>query len=545
MSHFAKYSRILSAALLVLLVACSKKEHSEGGTNKKCNRVINQSISINIVSEPQTLDPRKVRSLSSQNLARMFGEGLTRLGKNGVTQLALAEKLSISEDMKTYTFQLRPSFWSNGDKLTANDFVYALKKSLSPDFPADNAFLLYVIKNAKSVKNGELPNNFLGISAPEENILVVELEYPVPYLLELTSLPIFFPINGKYEKDHPKWNYEANTFICNGPFKLDKWSHTSEIIAVKNNNYWDAEQVVLDKIQMLMVDVETGFKMFENKELHWDGSPFSTIPVDAIEHLAKGGKIESDPLLGTYWIRTNVDKFPCGSDLIRKALALAIDRGSIVKHITQGEQIPATGIVPVSMGLQNSPYFQDAAALEAANLLQEALDERHIQLEDLSEFILTYVADNRNHRIAQAVQDQWRTNLGIKVKLEPVESKVFFDRISKNDYQLSCGSWIADFNDPINFLEVFKSKNIGTNNTNWESPDYTKALETSYLCKTPEERKEKLRTSEKLLMDAMPVIPIFHYTMLHMKSHNLKDVVLSDSGHIDFKWAHLENENNA
>lgn len=543
MRHFTKYS-ILSAAIIAFLAACSTKAPAESQKKKKCGSCIDQSISINIVSEPQTLDPRKVRSLSCQNLARMFGEGLTRLGKGGVTELALAEKLIVSEDMKTYTFQLRPSVWSNGDKLTADDFVYSIKKSLSPEFPSDNAFLLYMIKNAKSVKNGELPVSFLGISAPSENILVVELEYPVPYLLELTTLPIFFPIHAKYEKEHPKWNHEAETFVCNGPFKLEKWNHTSEMIAVKNGNYWDADHVMLEKINMLMVDAETGFKMFENKELHWDGSPFSTIPVDAIEYLAKSGKIESDPLLGTYWIRTNVSKFPCHSDRIRKALALAIDRGSIVKHITQGDQIPATGIVPVSMGLQNFPYFQDAASVEAAELLQEALDEQKIQLEDLSEFVLTYVADTRNHRIAQAIQDQWKTNLGIKVRLEPVESKVFFDRMSKNDYQLSCGSWIADFNDPINFLEVFKSKNIGTNNTNWESPDYTKALEASYLCKTPEERKEQLRASEKLLMDAMPVIPIFHYTMLHMKSHNLKDVVLSDSGHIDFKWAHLEKENN-
>jgi oligopeptide transport system substrate-binding protein len=540
MGHFTK---IVSFSLLVLFTACGTKATPPKPEKKKpCNCSLEQSISINVVSEPHTLDPRKVRSLSCINLVRMFGEGLTRLGKSGITELALAETITVSEDMKTYTFKLRPSFWSNGDPVTAEDFVYAWKKSLSPSFPSDNAFLLYVIKNGKSVKNGELPLSFLGVSAPSEHTLTVELEHPVPYLLELTSLPIFFPVNGKHEKQNPHWNLEADSFICNGPFLLEKWNHTSQMVAVKNPRYWDASHVQLEKIELLMVDEETGFKMFENKELHWDGSPFSTVPVDAINYLVKQGKVETHPLLGTYWIRTNISKFPCQSERIRRALALAIDRGAIVEHITQGNQIPATGIVPVSMGLQDSPYFEDGASTEAAFLLEEALREQKMSLTDLPEFILTYPADNRNHRIAQAIQDQWKTHLQIHVKLDPVEGKVFFDRMSKKDYQLACGSWIADFNDPINFLEVFKSKNIGTNNTNWESLDYTKALEASYLAKTAEERKEQLRVSEKLLMEAMPVIPVFHYTMLHMQSHGLKDVVLSDSGHIDFKWAYLEEE---
>lgn len=544
MKGSSKLSKTILLSLALVLVACgtSSPSNQKAGPSKSSRRSAKtaQSIAINIVSEPQTLDPRRVRSLNCINLVRMLNEGLTRLGKQGVTELALADKFAISDDMKTYTFKIKESYWSNGDKVTADDFLYAWKKSLSPEFPSDNAFLLFPVKNAKKVKTGELPSSFLGLSTPSEDTLIVELEHPVPYFLELLSLPIYFPVNQKHEKSCPNWNYEAETFICNGPFKLERWNHTSELLAVKNDHYWDAKNVKLDSIKMCMVDVDTGFKMFEGKELHWDGSPFSTIPVDAISHLAKNGRVESDPLLGTYWIRTNVDAFPCQSDNLRKALARAIDRGSIVEHVTQGYQTPATGIVPVSMGLQDTPYFQDADAAEAANLLKAALADSDMRLEDFPTLTLTYVADSRNHRIAQAVQDQWQKNLGLHVKLEPLESKVYFDRISKKDYQLACGSWIADFNDPINFLEIFKSKTIGTNNTNWESPDYTKALEASYLSANSEERRKHLQESEKMLMDAMPVIPIYHYTMLHMKSHDLKDVVLSDSGHIDFKWAYLD-----
>jgi len=153
---------------------------------------------------------------------------------------------------------------------------------------------------------------------------------------------------------------------------------------------------------------------------------------------------------------------------------------------------------------------------------------------------LTYAADTKNHRIAQAVQDQWKKSLGISVKLEAVEGKACLEKVSQGNYELAVGSWIADFRDPINFLEVFKTKFVGTNNTNWESPDYQKAIEETYLAKNSEERVEGLKKTEQILMNEMPVIPIFHYTMVHVTNNHLKDVVLTESGHIDFKWAYVE-----
>ena len=193
------------------------------------------------------------------------------------------------------------------------------------------------------------------------------------------------------------------------------------------------------------------------------------------------------------------------------------------------------------MGLQESPYFRDGNREEATTFFQAALKKEHLTLEKLPQITLTYSSDVRSHRIAQVIQDQWQKTLGIQVKLEPLETRIYLDRISKGDFQLACGSWIADFRDPINFLEVFKSKSIGTNNTNWESVDYQKALELSYGAMTPLERKETLKKSEEVLIAEMPVIPIFHYTMFHLKQNRLQDVVLTDSGRIDFKWATLAN----
>ena len=511
-----------------------------GSSCGKSGHASKQEIKINIAGEPSTLDPRKTRSLRDMNLARNLMEGLMRVNKTGVTSPALAEKYQVSEDMKTYTFMLRESKWSNGDPLTAHDFEYAWKKLLAPDFLSDYAFMLYSIKNAKAIKQGILPATMLGVEAKDDYTLVVNLEYPVPFFLELVTTPTFFPINKSVDIENPGWCRSPNTYVSNGPFQLLEWKHHDQIIATKNPNYWDAEAVQLERIAMVMVEPETGMRMFENHELDWEGSPFSSIPTDNIESLAAQNQIYSDPMLGTYWIRTNTSLYPFHNENFRKALAVSIDRQQLVDHVVLGSQTPATGIVPASMGLQNTPYFEDGNCDQAMSMLKVALEEESLTIEKMPEITLTYVSDNRAHRMAQAIQDQWKQSLGICVKLEPLESKVYFSRISKGDYQLACGSWIADFRDPINFLEVFKTKHVGTNNTNWESMDYQKAIANSYAATTESERKESLRQSEEIIMDEMPVIPVFHYTMLHVKNDTLCDVVLTEGGQIDFKWARVK-----
>ena len=526
---------LVVAAAAFFLVSCDC-----GCKGSKNSSSTKQEISINIAVEPSSLDPRKARSLGDLNLARNLMEGLMRVNKSGITSPALAEKYQVSEDMKTYTFKLRESKWSNGEPLTAHDFVYSWKKTLAPDFLSDYAFMLYSIKNAKSVKQGVLPATMLGVEAQDDYTLVVQLEYPVPFFLELVTSPAFFPVNKTVDMTDPTWTHSPETYVSNGPFQLLEWKHHDQIIATRNPYYWDADVVKLDRISMVMVDADTAMKMFEVDELQWQGSPFSSISVDAIETLSEKKLIHEDPMLGTYWISTNTSLFPFHNDQLRKALAVAIDRQELVDHVVLGGHVPATGIVPASMGLQTTPYFEDGNGSEAYNLLQIALEEENLTLEKLPEMTLTYASDNRNHRIAQAIQDQWKQALGIKIKLEPLEQKVYFSRISKGDYQLACGSWIADFRDPINFLEVFKTKHVGTNGTGWESLDYQKALNDSYFSSTENERRKNLRQSEEILMDEMPVIPIFHYSMLHVENDSLHDVVLTENGQIDFKWAYVK-----
>lgn len=533
-------TRLIKSILLMTLLAITFTGCKKGASGKGGSKGPFQQITINITNEPGTLDPRKARALADMNLIRMFMEGLSRTDKSGKNSLALAKSVDVSLDRKTYTFKLRDSKWSNGDPVTSHDFSYAWKKSLTPTFNAPNANLLYVIKNAQDAKTGKLPLSLVGIETPDDQTLVVTLNSPAPYFLDLVANPIYFPINSKVDRTDSHWAEKEDTFVGNGPFMLSSWKHHNQLEAKKNDGYWDRQAVKLSRINMVMVSEDTGFKMFDTNELNWDGSPFSTIPVDAIQALKSEEKLQTAPVLATQWIRVNVAKGPFESQKLRRAFGFAIDRQAIVDYLAQGNQIPATGIVPSAMKLQKTPLFEDGNVEVAQEMFSEEMENLGISAEKFPKVTLLYASAERTHLIAQALQDQWLKAFSVKIELEAVESKVFFDRVSKRDYTLSMGNWFADFGDPINFLEVFKTKDIGTNNTNWESPSYTELLEASFECKTPQERFEVLARSEEILMNEMPVIPIFHYSMLYIQDKELKDVVLTTMGNIDFKWAHLD-----
>ncbi len=524
---------IISVILFAIGSGCQSPKKSQKET-------VSQTLRINIQSEPQTLDPRKARSLSGQTLVRMLFEGLTRVNKEEKPELALASSVDISSDLRIYTFHLKESVWSNGDSVLASDFIYAWKKMLSPDFPSDIAFQLYVIKNGKAAKEGKVPIDQIGVKILSDKTLEVELENPTPYFLDLVACPAFFPIPQKVDEQNPFWPQNASTYVGNGPFQLIEWKHQDHLTLVKNPQYWDAPAVKIASLELQMLQEETELNCFEKQKIDWAGSPLSLLPVDALDSLRKENKLNTKELLGTYFIRVNTEASPFNHPLMRKAFALAIYRSAIVEHVTRGDQIPATGLVPIFLKLQKQPYFQDGDLTEARRLFDEALRAQQLTKENLPEISLLYRTEERNHLIAQAIQQQWFEAFGIRVKLQSVEGKVYFDRISKQDFQLSSGSWVADFADPINFLEVFKFKKSGSNNTLWENPRYIELLDQSSEVIDSQQRLELLAQSEQILIDEMPMIPIFYYTMLYVNQPHLKDVVLSSMGQIDFKWAYFE-----
>lgn len=478
--------------------------------------------------DPHTLDPRLARNLETATVLHMLYEGLMRSDFHGKPIPAIAEEVKISNDQKTYTFKLRKSVWSNGEPLIANDFVDTWKTILDPKFPAPNAYQFYQIKGAKAAKEGKASFEDAGIKAIDPYTIVIELESPAPYFLEMLTTHFFYPVHK---------NFSAENVITNGPFKLDQWQKHHEFAVVKSPHYWDANEVKLSKIILMPLDEHTALRMYESGELEWAGSPMGVIPQDAMQSLKMQHQLHISPAAGTHWFRVNTARAPFQTAKMRRAFAYALDRKAIVEHITQGNQKPATAVVPPSMGLHPAAFFEDHDIPKAWYSFQEALEESHISKDDFPVVSLCYANGDRNHKIAQAVQQQWKKALGIEVKLDNCESQVFYDRLGRQDFQLAIGSWFADFQDPINFLEVFKYKTNRTNNTQWENQQYITLLNNSAVEDDPVKRLAILKKAEEVLMTDMPVIPVFFASYNYVKAENLLGVYFSDLGYLDFKFA--------
>ena len=369
----------------------------------------------------------------------------------------------------------------------------------------------------------------------DDKTLQIQLETPIPYFLELLSFSIFFPVNEKMDRKGDNWNVSRQGLIGCGPFCLKKWKENDSIELVKNPKYWDEQSIHLPAILMTMVESETEMQMFETGELDWAGSPISLLPLSVIYEKRGLKQLSSAPMFGTSFFRINVERPPLNNANIRKALSYAINRQELVDHILQGGQRTALRLVPNTEG----SFFADGDEEKARQLFFKGLKESGYSCETFPQITLFYAIDDKNHLIAQAVQQHWKKTLGIEVLLERNESKVYFQRLAKQDYQIAIGSWIGDYNDPETFLEVFKYKQASTNNTQWENSAYTKLLDISRTLKG-ETRNEVLHQCEALLLQEMPIIPIYHFKSLYLQNPKLKNVFVSPLGNLDFKWAYLE-----
>jgi len=496
-----------------------------------------QTLRININRDPATLDPRKGSDVVSSSLHFLLFEGLTRLNADSTTSPAQAQSIELSSDRKTYTFYLRDCYWSDGSPVTAYDFAESWKTILTPDFPAMNAHLFYPIKNAEAVKKGLLPIEAVGIKAIDQKTLIVELEKPTPYFLQLTAFCVFFPTKCGLDQLDSQWSFRADEhFICNGPFVLKKWKHNDEIILEKNVGYWEAKTVLPQSIHMSMIENEmTALHMFENGDLDILGAPLSPIPIDSIVGLAKQGLLIIRPVAGTSICVFNTQKFPFCNVHMRKAFAYAIDRSAIVSNITQLNEQIALGMIPPILKNQSiKNFFKDHDVKLAKEHFEKALFELGITVQDLKDISYCYTTTEINHKIAQALQQQWLDVLGVKVKLENVESKILLDRLSKRQYLCAQTIWLAQYNDPMNIFERYKLKENPKNYAGWEHPEYASLLEQSAEVHTSDERFEILEKAEELFLDEMPIVPIFHWNFAYMAQPYIKNLTFSPIGTIDF-----------
>lgn len=531
---------VLMSLVLILSAFLAACGNNKGGSDKA-----SQNLRLNIVSEPPTLHPALATDSTSGGVLIQTFEGLTRIDKDGVPQPAMAEKIDISDDQLTYTFKIREDAkWTNGDPVTAADFEYAWKWALNPQNQSQYAYQLYAIKGAEAANNGKGSLDDVAIKTVDEKTLEVTLVNPTPYFLQLLAFYTYFPVNKNVAEANPDWYKNAgDDYVTNGPFKMTEWNHSESILLEKNEDYWDADKVKLETVEMTMVeDPTTELSMFDNDELDWAGLPFGALPTDSIKALKDKGDLNIKAIAGTYWYKFNTNEKPFNNENIRKALTYAIDRKAIVEQITQGGQIPATAVVPPTMFSENEKgYFKDKDIKAAKVALEKGLkEEGYASVKDLPKITLSYNTGEAHAKIAQAVQDMWKKNLGINVELDNEEWQVYLEKIDSGDYQVGRMSWSGDYNDAFNFLELYRDANGGNNDTGWENPEYKKLLDASQKETDEVKRKQLLQDAETILMNELPIAPVYFYTNTWVQKDNLKDVVISGLGEAQLKWAHFE-----
>ncbi|ADQ40310.1 extracellular solute-binding protein family 5 [Caldicellulosiruptor acetigenus I77R1B] len=531
--------RIIAAFILVVflvtgLFLSSNYRGAEAASSKQVLTYINGA-------EPRYLDPGLNNALDAANIIINVFEGLTRVNVKGQTVPGIAYKWTVSKDGLTYTFYLRDAKWSDGKPVTAYDFEYAWKRALDPKTGSEYAYQLYYIKNGQKFNEGKAKASDVGVKALNEKTLQVTLEAPTPYFLDLTNFPTYFPVRKDIiEKYGDKWATDPKTYIGNGPFKMTKWVHNSYIELVKNPNYWDAKSITLEKIVFkLSEDVNANLFAYEARQV--DGA--EGIPTNEIDRLKKSGELKTAPLLGTYYYLINCKKKPFNDPRVRRALSLAIDRQYIVDNIGKLNQKPATGFVPYNIKginkdfrIENGNFLPTKADLATAKkLLAEA---GYPNGKGFPEIEIIYNTSEGHKKIAEAIQNMWQ-KLGIKVKISNMEWKVLLQRRQNKDYMVARDGWVADYNDPMTFLDLFTSYS-GNNNTNWSDKKYDSLIDLAKKTVDPKKRMQYLMEAEKMLMDQSVVIPIYFYTRGYLLRDYVKNYYMSPLGFNYFMYAKIE-----
>lgn len=494
-------------------------------------------------TEPETLDPRKSTGSPEAICEAQIYEGLTTLAAGDIPAAATAEKWEISADGLTYTFHLRANArWSNGDPVTAHDFEYSWKSTLSPALGAKYAYQLYYLKNGESYNKGQATADAVGVKALDDRTLQVVLEKPTPYFLTLAAFHTYYPVHRVTAAANDNWAADPKTLVGNGPFRVTSWVHSSMLEFAKNEFYWDAVRVKMAKMEFALTDsATTELNMFENNQLDMGGN----VPNNEIPRLLKEGKVKVFPLLATYFYTFNVTRPPFDNVKVRKAFTLAIDRAAIVKNVTLAGQQPALAWVPPGLAdaapgsdfrKTGGDFFADNDAASARRLLAEA---GYPDGRGLPPVTLIYNTSEGHKAIAEAVQEMWRKNLGVNVAIANQEWKVFINARTKGDYQLARHGWTGDYLDPMTFIDMFTADS-GNNDPQYRNPAYEELVSRAKESNDQAVRMRLMHEAERLLMDDAVIAPVYYYTNTVLVKPNVKGYMRSVMGVIYFKEAYLE-----
>lgn len=534
----------LMAMFVFVLAACTASEDAgeekdtetteEGTSNSEGEKILR----LNNGEEPTSFDPSIGFNAVSWSALNNIMEGLTRLDESSQPVEATAEAIDISDDGLTYTFTIREDAnWSNGEPVTAGDFVYAWRHMLNPETASPAAFLGYFIEGAEAYNMGEGAAEDVAVVAEDDKTLVVTLTAPTEAFLNIITNPSFFPIHEATATENPEWHTEAESFVGNGPFKLASWSHDEEFVFEKNEEYWDAENVKLDGVHWAMVnDENTEYQMYEAGELD-----VSDVPAELSEQLMDSPDLTMLDQAGTYFYRYNVEAEPFTNKKVRQAFAYAVNQDDIVQYVTKNGEKPAYGFTSYGFEGPDGKDFRDAAgdlvktdAEKAKQLLEEGMKEEG--WETLPPVTITYSTNDTHQIIAETLQDQFKQTLGVDVELQNVESSVFAADQKEFKYQMSRSSFLHDYADPVNALESFITDS-SMNRTQWSNAEFDKLIADAKAETDSAARWEMLIEAEKILMDEMPIFPIHFYNQVQLEKENVEGILRHPVGYMDLKYA--------
>ena len=463
-------------------------------------------------AEPELLDPIKVTAQATGRVTYALFEGLTAFGPAAKPEPGVAESWEVSEDGLRYTFHLRHnSRWSNGDAVTAGDFVYSWRRALLPEMACEYASQLYYLRNGQPFNEGKVTDpTQLGVEALDDYTLLVTLENPTPYFLDLCAFSTLLPVHRATVERYPDWSSKAKHFVGNGAYTLREWRLLDRVRLTKNPLYWNASEVALNSIDILPSSKpETAFNLYSTgvADLMMDKG---LAPTALMTELRKRRDFHAAPFLGNYFIRFNILN-PAFSDVrVRLAFSMVIDKKVLTDKITRAGELPAYSFTPPGTGSgYEPPPGLDRNVARAQQLMAEAgyPGGRGFPIVNY-----LYKGDSGLDRdLAVELQGMFKRDLGVVMELQGKEWTVYLEAQSKMTYDLCRSSWVADYNDPNTFLNMFVT-NDGNNRTGWSNEAYDRAISAAAKEIDPKKRYDIFREAERLLVSQdAPICPLFYY----------------------------------
>lgn len=452
-------------------------------------------------------------------------ECLYRDDENDVPQPAGAETVDISDDKLVYTFHLREdATWSNGDPVVATDYEFAWQQALNPKVASDYAYMLYFIHNAEPYFNGEVEWSEVGVKVIDDHTLEVTLDNPLPYATDLFAFPTLAPINQKFyeEVGADKYATDAEYFCCNGMYELTEWSHNSQIVFQKREDYWNADAVGPDTIvYKIITDSQAGLNSYLSREIDYTDLDSGEVVQQAE---AAGFEVGVKPARSSYYLIVNTEDEFMSNQNLRLALAYAIDKQALIDTVYQNDNQPMTSFTPPAIygaAGADGPTFQEALLEErgemypasgdlekAQEYLQAALEELGCTVDELN-LSIDCADDSLRRNCATFLQEQWRQNLGLEnITVNSMQTKQVSANRQSGDYCMSLGGWSPDYNDAINFLDLWVTDG-GNNDSFWSNEEYDNLIAQATAEADEEVRQQYLFDAEEILAAEMPVIPLY------------------------------------